>query len=117
LAEFPRSIQLAVEPRHATWFEGDTRRVLEKYGAALVWADRDGQSLGPLWQTTDWCYLRLHHGRDDWGYDEADLARWVAQVDAVGNGYVFLNNDPGAAAVRDAMTFRRLHAERSSCVR
>jgi uncharacterized protein YecE (DUF72 family) len=112
LAEFPSQVRLAVEPRHQSWFETATRDVLERRGAALVWADRDGQSLGPLWETTNWCYLRLHHGRQDWGYDERDLARWTARVAAVGEGYVYLNNDPGAAAVRDAATFRRLLADR-----
>jgi uncharacterized protein YecE (DUF72 family) len=111
LREFPSSLRLAVEPRHPTWFEASTRTVLEEHNAALVWADRDGRSLGPLWRTTDWCYLRMHHGRDDWGYDEADLARWAGVVDEVGDGYVFFNNDPGAAAVRDASTFSALLAE------
>ena len=108
LAEFPRGMRLAVEPRHESWFEEGTREVLERHAAALVWADRDGRSLGPLWETTDWCYLRLHHGRDDWGYQERDLARWSTRVAAVGDGYVYLNNDPGAAAVRDAATVNRL---------
>lgn len=108
LAEFPSSLQLAVEPRHPSWFAQPTRDVLESHAAALVWADRDGRSLGPLWQTTDWCYLRLHHGRDDWGYDKRTLARWAKRVATTGAGYVFFNNDPGAAAVRDAMTFSRL---------
>ena len=110
LSEFPSAVRLAVEPRHDSWFDAATRDVLERHQAALVWADRDGRSLTPLWQTTDWCYLRLHHGRDDWGYDEADLAGWSQRVAAVGKGYVFFNNDPGAAAVRDARTFCRLLA-------
>jgi uncharacterized protein YecE (DUF72 family) len=110
LREFPPSLRLAVEPRHASWFEPATRTVLEEHGAALVWADRDGRSLGPLWRTTDWCYLRLHHGRDDWGYADDDLAKWAGTVNEVGHGFVFFNNDPGAAAVRDAATFSRLLA-------
>jgi len=113
LREFPSSIRLAVEPRHDSWFDAATRDVLERHAAALVWADRDGRSLSPLWETTDWCYLRLHHGRNDWGYDEADLASWAKCVAAIANGYVFFNNDPGAAAIRDAMTFVRLLGEAS----
>jgi uncharacterized protein YecE (DUF72 family) len=112
LREFPSSVQIAVEPRHESWFARHTREVLEEHQAALVWADRDGRSLGPLWRTTDWCYLRMHHGRDAWGYDERDLAKWASTVGDVNDGYVFFNNDPGAAAVRDAATFSRLLAER-----
>ncbi len=113
LSEFPPSIRLAVEPRHDSWFETATRDVLERHEAALVWADRDGRSLGPLWETADWSYLRLHHGRDDWGYDEDDLAVWARRFASVGDGYVFFNNDPVAAAIRDARTFCRLLAEAS----
>ncbi len=113
LSEFPPSIRLAVEPRHDSWFETATRDVLERHEAALVWADRDGRSLGPLWETADWSYLRLHHGRDDWGYDEDDLAVWARRFASVGDGYVFFNNDPGAAAIRDARTFCRLLDEAS----
>jgi uncharacterized protein YecE (DUF72 family) len=108
LREFPSSVQIAVEPRHESWFTPPTHKVLEDHRAALVWADRDGRSLGPLWRTADWCYLRLHHGRDAWGYDERDLAQWATTVGEVNEGYVFFNNDPGAAAVRDAATFSRL---------
>lgn len=113
LAEFPAGLRIAVEPRHDTWFDTATRKVLERHSAALVWADREGRSFGPLWETTDWCYLRLHHGRDDWGYDRRDLSRWAVRVASVGDGYVYLNNDPGAAAVRDARTFSRLLDESS----
>ena len=113
LAEFPRRLRIAVEPRHDSWFAAPTREVLERQAAALVWADREGRSLGPLWETTDWCYLRMHHGRDDWGYKKRELSPWAARVAAVGDGYVYFNNDPGAAAVRDATTFYRLLCNRS----
>ena len=111
LSEFPAGLRIAVEPRHDSWFAASTRTVLEDHGATLVWADRDGRPLAPLWRTTDWCYLRMHHGRDDWGYAERDLKRWATRVRDVGDGYVYFNNDPGAAAVRDAATFSRLLAE------
>ena len=108
LARFPDDVRVAVEPRHATWFDDTTRAVLEKHQAALVWADRDGESLGPLWTTAPWCYLRLHHGRDEWSYADDDLRRWADRVGEVGNGYVFTNNDPGGAAVHDARHIREL---------
>lgn len=102
LACFPDEVLVAVEPRHPSWFVDDVRDVLTRHRAALVWADREGRSLGPLWETAPWRYLRLHHGRDGWDYDEADLSRWAALLRAADAGYVYTNNDPGGAAVRDA---------------
>ncbi|HVW81393.1 MAG TPA: DUF72 domain-containing protein [Mycobacteriales bacterium] len=107
LARFPRELRVAVEPRHRSWFTDEVRGLLSSYGAALVWADREGRSVGPLWETATWRYVRLHHGRRDWGYDNRDLARWAGRLLAAGDGYLYANNDPGGAAVRDA---RRLLA-------
>ena len=59
---FRGDIRLAVEPRHASWFVEDVRRVLTERGAALCLADRRGP-LTPLWRTADWTYLRFHGGR------------------------------------------------------
>ena len=39
------------------------REVLTARDAALVWADRLGKPMGPLWRTASWGYLRLHEGR------------------------------------------------------
>jgi uncharacterized protein YecE (DUF72 family) len=108
LTAFPRDVQVAVEPRHESWFTDDLRRLLTDRSAALVWADRGGRSLGPLWRTADWTYLRLHHGRVDWGYDDVDLERWAAELAASGSGFVYANNDPGGAAIRDARRIRDL---------
>jgi uncharacterized protein YecE (DUF72 family) len=116
LTEFPAGVRVAVEPRHRSWFTDGLRSLLTEHGAALVWADRDGRSLGPLWQTTDWTYLRLHHGRSGWGYDNRDLQRWAGRLAAAGDGYAYANNDPGAAAVRDARRLRSMVAERSQVV-
>lgn len=107
LAAFPPGVRVAVEPRHRSWFTVELKAVLTDHRAALVWADRGGRSLGPLWRTAEWCYLRLHHGRSGWGYDNRDLGRWAARLAEGGDGYAYANNDPGAAAVRDA---RRLRA-------
>lgn len=106
MAEFPSDVPLAIEPREPTWFAPPLQRLLEARGAALVWADRYGESLGPLWQTADWAYLRLHHGRRDWGYDDRDLRSWAGRLP--NNGWVFCNNDPGCAAIRDARRLREL---------
>jgi uncharacterized protein YecE (DUF72 family) len=114
LAAFPDEIDVAVEPRHASWFIDEVRDVLASRRAALVWADRDGRSISPLWQTCDWRYLRLHHGRHDWSYDDRDLRRWAGRLRDAPRGFVFANNDPGGAALEDAGRLRRLLAGQPS---
>ena len=117
LACFPAGTRLAVEPRHPSWWNPDLRDVLAARGAALVWADRGSQPVAPLWRTTDWGYLRLHAGGGDevWPYDEAALREWVHRIrdswDDPEDVYVYTNNDPGGAALRDAVTMARLVRE------
>lgn len=114
LACFPSSIRVAVEPRHDTWWSEDTRRVLERRHAALVWADRLGQPVSPLWRTTAWGYVRLHQGRDEFppDYTTRQLRRWFDRIGDTwptrGDVFVYLNNDPGAAAIRNAKALQRM---------
>jgi uncharacterized protein YecE (DUF72 family) len=109
LAEFPPGVRVAVEPRHETWWTDEVRALLERYGAALCWADRDEQPVAPLWRTTDWGYLRLHHGFETWAYRPRTLRLWADRLaETYGDGedvLVYFNNDPGCAAVADAVTF------------
>jgi len=109
LACFPRGVRVAVEPRHPSWWCEDTRAVLEARGAALCWADRLGRPQAPFWRTAPWGYVRLHEGRSAYAYGERALRTWAARVrDAAWpDAYVYFNNDPGGAAVRNA---RRLTA-------
>jgi uncharacterized protein YecE (DUF72 family) len=113
MAEFPDDVQLAVEPRDPTWFTSDVEHRLRDRDAALVWADRDAAAVTPLWETASWRYLRLHHGRHDWGYDDRDLAPWVERM-AGRPGFIYTNNDPGGAAIQDALRLRELLAAADS---
>jgi uncharacterized protein YecE (DUF72 family) len=83
------------------------RALLERYGAALCWADRAEQPVTPLWRTTGWGYLRLHTGAGGWGYPTAVLDRWAQRLAETwaddADVFVYLNNDPGGAAVVDAV--------------
>ncbi|TVL89274.1 DUF72 domain-containing protein [Streptomyces sp. SAJ15] len=111
---FPSGVRVAVEPRHDSWWTGEVRAVLERHGAALCWADQRGRPATPLWSTTDWGYLRFHHGRaQPWPrYGRQSLTTWVRRVaDAWPDGadvYAYFNNDPGGAAVLDACAFARI---------
>ena len=110
LRQFPDTIQVAVEPRHRSWWVDDTRRLLEKHHAALCWADRLGRPVTPLWRTTGFGYLRMHEGRAQPGprYGPAALKTWldrIAHAYATEPVYVYFNNDPGGAAITDARAF------------
>jgi uncharacterized protein YecE (DUF72 family) len=114
LGEFPDRIRVAVEFRHASWWTEDTRRTLEKHAAACVWADRGSRRLTPLWRTADWGYLRLHEGRAQPhpAYGRGALTSWWRRLrqefSAADDVYVYFNNDPGGAAVRNAREFTAL---------
>ncbi|MBP2706498.1 DUF72 domain-containing protein [Microbispora sp. RL4-1S] len=110
LACFPRKVRVAVEPRHDSWWTDEIRELLAEFGAALCWADRLGRPATPLWRTADWAYLRCHEGvARPWpSYGRQALAGWVHRLGGTGDAYVYFNNDPGAAAVRNAVTFAEL---------
>lgn len=110
LAAFPAGVRVAVEPRHDSWWVDEVRQVLRDRGAALCWADRLSRPVTPLWVTGDWGYLRLHEGRAaPWPrYGRTALDTWVRRLEAFTEAYVYFNNDPGCAAVRDAGIFRAL---------
>ena len=114
LGEFGDGVRVAVEPRHESWWTDETRAVLEKHGAALSWADRLGRPVTPLWRTTGWGYLRLHEGRAEPRprYGRTALKTWHERVRSTftpaEDVFVYFNNDPGGAAVTDAIAFRAL---------
>ncbi|MFF5234478.1 DUF72 domain-containing protein [Dactylosporangium sp. NPDC000521] len=115
LAAFPAGVRVAVEPRHETWWVDEVRQVLDARGAALCWADRHSRPVTPLWATGGWGYLRLHEGRaTPWPrYGRSALDTWAGRLaDCFDDSYVYFNNDPGGAAVDDAVAFARLARRR-----
>ncbi|QXJ19811.1 DUF72 domain-containing protein [Actinomadura graeca] len=104
---FPSGVRVAVEPRHPSWWTAEVRGVLERHGAALCWADRLGRPVTPLWRTADWLYVRLHEGAASPrpSYGDRALRSWAERIAPGGDAYVYFNNDPGGAAVRNARRF------------
>ena len=98
---------------------------LRRHGAALCWADRLGRPIAPRWRTAPWGYLRLHEGtatpRPSYGRNA--LGSWLDRIDEVWPGarradvFVYFNNDPGGAAVRNARSLRTMAGNRSFTVR
>jgi uncharacterized protein YecE (DUF72 family) len=111
LSCFPADVRVAVEPRHTSWWTDSFAQTLAARSAALCWADRRGRPVTPLWRTADWGYLRMHEGTAEprprygkralqsWGQRLAD--NWSDPSDV----FVYFNNDPGGAAVADAIAF------------
>ncbi len=112
LGLFPRSVRVAVEFRHASWFTDEACELLRRHGAVLCLADRRGP-VSPVWRTADWTYLRLHEGRAQprpcYGQQALDswAGRLAEQWRATEDVFVYFNNDPAGCAVRDAAVFAR----------
>jgi uncharacterized protein YecE (DUF72 family) len=115
----PRTMRAAFEFRHDSWDTAEVREALDRAGCALVIADRPGDRPRDL-ITGGWTYLRFHQGRlaaPD--YPRGKLARYadaMAKMRA-DEAWVFFNNDPTGAAIRDAYTFTELLRERNVSVR
>lgn len=114
LRQFPSTVDVAVEPRHKSWWTAEIRAVLEHHHAALCWADRDSRPVTPLWRTTGFGYLRLHHGASlTWSrYGHTALHSWLTRLTTTFTAnepvYVYFNNDPAGAAIQDAIAFTHL---------
>lgn len=111
LARFPKTARVAVEFRHASWWNDEVRGILETHGSALCLADRHSKPFSALWKTADWTFLRFHEGEATPHpcYGRTSLQTWARRLyegwgpDA--DVYVFFNNDPRACALRDARVF------------
>ncbi|MFI6867621.1 DUF72 domain-containing protein [Nocardia sp. NPDC050406] len=110
----PSDLRVVVEPRHESWWSDATRAVLERHNATLCWADRLDKPVGPLWRTAEWGYVRFHEGTGEpWPcYEEAVLSDWVRRIsetwDTTSDVFVYFNNDPGGAAIHNAIRFAEL---------
>jgi uncharacterized protein YecE (DUF72 family) len=114
LAELRPESRAAFEFRHASWDTDEVRRKLRAAGAAWVLADRPG-AVVPLHVTAPWSYIRFHQGRQgSAGYPRSKLRRWADRLTElpVNELFIYFNNDPGGAAVRDATTLTELLSQR-----
>lgn len=106
-----------MEFRHDSWYTDEVREILQRHNAALCLVDRDGRTLGPVWKTASWGYLRFHNGDSEWWrYSPGRLEHWVwvlretfASEDDL---FVYFNNDMGTAAIYDCRTFQQIARER-----
>jgi uncharacterized protein YecE (DUF72 family) len=115
--EGARELRVCAEFRHESWLVDDVKKLLERHNAALCWSDRLGRSLGPLWRTADWGYLRFHEGAaKSWPhYGRQSLQSWLGRVTEAfpqrADVFAYFNNDQNAAAPADAQTLTALAAK------
>lgn len=95
--------QLAIELRHASWYNQQTYDLLDEYGAFIVYHDKKGSQSPMPAPWSDQVYLRLHGPDGDYkgSYDAGLLheyagyiAEWLADGKQV---YVYFNNTMGDA--------------------
>ena len=113
LDQFPSSMRVAFEARHASWFVDEVAELLRARNIPLVLTDRLHRPLEPLWRTADWGYVRLHEGAaDPWPHYSLDaLQTWADRIASMWSDdedvFVYFNNDPHGCAVYDAAIFAR----------
>jgi uncharacterized protein YecE (DUF72 family) len=89
--EMPERRKVAIEFRHASWFDDEVYETLRTQGAALCVADTGEEPAVPLVATTDWGYLRLR--RED--FSDKELGDWARRIreQPWGEAYVFLKHE------------------------
>jgi uncharacterized protein YecE (DUF72 family) len=111
----PRAMRPAFEFRDPSWHRDEVFGLLDDAGAALVWPDRPGlRHTLPI--VGGWLYVRFHQGTPSGpGYRRDKLRRWASRIAAadVDEAYVYFNNDPTGAAIRDARTMIELLSEKA----
>jgi uncharacterized protein YecE (DUF72 family) len=104
----------ALEFRHESWFTDDVYELLRKHGAALVIGDEAKRWVStPHVRTTDWTYVRLHHGtRGRHGnYSKSEIETWARRISQWRNEtevLVYFNNDWEGYALRNAELLKGL---------
>ena len=74
--QMPERRRMAVEFRHASWFDDEVFDVLREHGAALCVADTGEDPVVPLVATADWGYLRLRREN----FDDRELRKWADRI-------------------------------------
>ena len=87
----PERRRVALEFRHASWFDDDVFETLRGPGAAMCVADTGEEPVVPLVATTDWGYLRLR--RENFSDDE--LRDWARRIreQPWSDAYVFMKHE------------------------
>jgi uncharacterized protein YecE (DUF72 family) len=104
--------RIAIEFRHASWYNNDVYAILQQLNIAIVDHDIPASATPATTMTTGIRYLRFHgeNGRYRGGYTDAELQQHAARIHQwIGSGqmvYVYFNNTMGDA-LKNLQTLNR----------
>lgn len=106
LAAMPDKRRVAIEFRHASWFDDEVFELLRAAGVALCVADTGEEPVAPLVATTDWGYLRLRREH----FTDKDLKTWLKRIRAQpwSDAFVFLKHEGEALGPKLAARLMKL---------
>jgi len=112
LDSMPAEHKYTVEFRDETWFVPEVFEVLRKHKAAFCIHDFTDMKV-PHEITTNFSYIRFHgptSAKYAGEYSESQLRTWAERIKdwRLATVYAYFNNDPGGAAVRNALTLKKL---------
>jgi uncharacterized protein YecE (DUF72 family) len=102
------------EFRHPSWFTDHVYALLRDHDAALVIGDHPDRPFQAHEITTDWTFVRFHHGRRGrrGNYSKTEIEQWAKRIaawhDAGTDVYAYFNNDWEIFAPRNAKALKRL---------
>ncbi len=99
-------VRVAIEFRHASWFDDETYNLLNENNCSLCVADWDEKLDVPFVSTADWGYLRLRRE----SYTPGDLKKWMKRVQDQRwkTAFVFFKHEEAGIGPKLAMKFRDL---------
>jgi uncharacterized protein YecE (DUF72 family) len=101
------------EFRHPTWYAGDVYDLLRRHDVALVIPDGPKYPFRTLDVTTDWTFVRFHHGSRGRGgnYSEREIEEWAERIDGWRSDrldvYAYYNNDWEGYAVKNGLRLKK----------
>jgi uncharacterized protein YecE (DUF72 family) len=110
-------VRHVVEFRHPSWYDRDVFDRLDAHGIACCAHDRAG-SQAPWRDGGPFAYVRFHGASGHYAgeYGAEGLAPWIDRIAGAAQAgrsvYVYFNNDPDAAAPRDAARLKAMLASR-----
>jgi uncharacterized protein YecE (DUF72 family) len=112
LEALPQRHKYVFEFRDESWLTEEVFAVLRQHGAAHCIHDFEEMKI-PHEITAEFSYVRFHgptSAKYAGSYSKRELRTWIEEMRKweVREVYVYFNNDPGGAAVRNATTLREM---------